>query len=107
MQLQISDIDINRAWDINPYNGGAFGALIVVLMIVIGALTYYFLRELSKKDDIIKEKDLHIKEINDRAHESIDVISGKLTELKFSNDNTKDKIVTMLENLKELLNKIS
>lgn len=107
MQLQISDIDINRAWEISPYNGGAFGALIVVLMIAIGALSYFFLKELSKKDDIIKEKDLQIKEMHLKTHEAVDVMNEKLVELKFSNDSTKDKIVMMLENLKELLNKIS
>ncbi len=107
MQLQISDLDINRAWEISPYNGLAFGALIVVLLVVIGALTYFFLKELSKKDDIIKEKDLQIKEMHFKTHEAVDVMNEKLVELKFSNDSTKDKIVMMLENLKDLLNKIS
>jgi len=107
MQLQISDLDINKAWEISPYNGLAFGALIVVLMVAIGALTYFFLKELSKKDDIIKEKDLHIKEMHLKTHEAIDVMSEKLVELKYSHDGTKDKIVMMLEHLKDLLNKIS
>jgi hypothetical protein len=94
------EIDLNRAWEISPYNGAAFGALIVVM----GAIIYYFVKQLDKKDEIIKEKDHLIKMMNDKAHESIDVITEKLTEIKYSKDSQNEKIVMMLEHLKEILN---
>jgi hypothetical protein len=102
----ITDLDINRAWEISPYNGFAFGALVVVLMVVIWSLSYFFLKELSKKDDIIKEKDIHIKDIHDKTHEAIDVMSEKLVDLKYSKDAQNEKIVMMLEHLKEKFNSI-
>jgi hypothetical protein len=104
--FQITDIDINKAWEISPYNGYAFGALIMVLMASIYALSYFFLKELAKKDEIIKEKDTHIKEIHDKTHEAIDVMSEKLVEMKYSKDAQNDKIVMMLEHLKDKFNNI-
>lgn len=111
--LQITDIDINRAWEINPYDGTAYGALIVFLAIAIGGLCWYFLKELAAKNEIIaqkdldiKEKDKQLKEVHDKTHEIIDVMNDKLTEIKYSNDNTKDKILHMFEYFKEKLNNI-
>lgn len=101
------EIDVNRAWEISPYNGTAFGALIVFLALAIWGLSYYFLKALDKKDEIIKEKDAHIKEIHEKTHEAIDVMNDKLTELKYSNDTTKEKILSVFEVLKEKLNKIT
>ncbi len=103
MLLQISDIDINRAWEISPYNASAFGALVVAMGIAI----WYFYKQMDKKDQIIKEKDELIKILHDKTHEAVDVMSEKLTEIKHSNDNNKEKIIMFLEIIKEKLNKIN
>jgi hypothetical protein len=101
--FQMTDLEINKAWEISPYNGAAFGALIVVL----GGVIWYFHNQLNKKDEIIKEKDELIKILHDKTHEAVDVMSEKLTEIKHSNDNNKEKIIMFLEIIKEKLNKIS
>lgn len=101
------EVDINKAWEISPYNGTAFGALIVFLTIAIWGLTYYFMKQLDKKDVIIKEKEDYIKEIHVKTHEAIDVMTEKLTELKYSNDATKEKFISFFEIIKDKLNKIN
>lgn len=101
--FQIADIDINRAWEISPYNGAAFGALVVVL----GCVIWYFLKQIEKKDEIIKEKDQYIKDTQNKTHEIADVMTEKLTELKHSNENTKEKMLHFFEIIKEKLNSIS
>ena len=105
--LQITDIDINRAWEINPYDGTAYGALIVFLAIAIGGICWYFLKQIEKKDEIIKEKDIYIKQIHDKTHEIADVMTEKLIELKHSNETTKEKMLNVFEIIKEKLNNIS
>lgn len=105
--FQVTDIDINRAWEISPYNGTAFGALIVFLLVAIGAISWYFLKQIEKKDEIIKEKDQYIKDTHDKTHEIADVMTEKLTELRHSNENTKEKMLHFFEIIKEKLNSIS
>jgi hypothetical protein len=101
--FQVSDLDINKVWEISPYNAGAFGALLIVL----GGIIYYLIKQLDKKDQIIKEKDDVIREINHKTHEFVDVISDKLNEIKHANINSKEKIEIFFEFIKEKLNKIS
>jgi len=50
---QMSEIIDDKVWEINPYNGSAFGGLIVVLCLIV----YYFMNQLSKNDEIIRQKD--------------------------------------------------
>lgn len=96
------DIDINRAWEVNPYDASAYGA-IVVLMIV--SIIY-----LSKK---LTNKENEIKELYTKLHEITDVLGDKLNEIKGiteigteRNINVKEKILYVLEDIKNRIIKL-
>ena len=96
------EVDINRAWEINPYDASAYGAIVVILL---GAVMY-----LVKK---LAEKEKEIKELYVKLHEITDVLGDKLNEIKSitemtseRNMNVKDKIMYILEDIKNKLNKI-
>ena len=96
------EVDINRAWEINPYDASAYGAIVVILL----AAVMYLVKKLAEKEKEIKE--LYVK-----LHEITDVLGDKLNEIKSitemtseRNMNVKDKIMYILEDIKNKLNKI-
>jgi hypothetical protein len=90
-----AEIDINRAWEISPYNGLAYGALIVVLCLVI----WYFKNELDKANE-------YNKALVDRVHDMAEETANKITEMKQSGELINGKVLNYLEQIKERLNKI-
>lgn len=87
--------DVNKMWEISPYDASAYGALIVVL--VSGVI--YLSRQLSKKDDKIAE-------LTDKMHSALDIVSEKLVEVKTSNSDLKtiqEKVIYILEDVKNKL----
>ena len=95
MILQIEGIDLNRAWDVNPNDGSAYGALVVILIAVILGLIY-----------LLKQERDSNKELDSKLHEAFDTVTEKLTEVKQSHFEVKglqDKILYILEDLKNKL----
>ena len=90
-----TDIDINRAWEISPYNGLAYGALIVVLCLVI----WYFKNELDKANE-------YNKALVDRVHDMAEETANKITEMKQSGELINGKVLNYLEQIKDTLNKL-
>jgi hypothetical protein len=96
------DVDINRAWEINPYDASAYGAIIVLLLLTLG----YFVKKLS-------EKEKEITELYFKIHQITDVMTDKLNEIKTFSEisteksiNVKDKILYILEDIKSRLIKM-
>jgi hypothetical protein len=96
------EVDINRAWEINPYDASAYGAIVVILL---GAVMY-----LAKK---LSEKEKEIKELYVKLHEITDVLGDKLNEIKSITEmrserhlSIKEKIMYILEDIKNRLNKL-
>ncbi len=95
MILQIESIDLNKAWDINPNDGSAYGALIVLLVAVILGLIY-----------LLKQERESNKELDNKLHEAFDTVTDKLTEVKtghFEVKGIQEKILYILEDLKNKL----
>ena len=46
------DISLDRAWEISPYNGAAYGGIVVLFIIVI----YYLIKQLEKKEEYIQKQ---------------------------------------------------
>lgn len=91
-------IDLNKVWEINPYNGTAFGALIVLLLAVI----YYLYKTIQEQKEDLKQKSDEQKLIIDRFHEKSDIIKEKLIEVKFALDglnNTSEDVKNKIEYL--------
>jgi len=78
---------VQKAWEISPYNGLAFGALVVVL----GFFAYTFY-----KDN--KDKDEKLHNLSEKSLKVIAIVEEKLP------DPTEGKhIIEKLEELKELI----
>jgi hypothetical protein len=90
-----TDIDINRAWEISPYNGLAYGAIVVVLIVV----AWYF-------KNLAENKEIYIRELVNKTHELADNVGDKLSDLKQSKEINHTKIVDMLGEIRNLLNNI-
>jgi hypothetical protein len=90
-----TDIDINRAWEISPYNGLAYGAIVVVLI----AIAWYF-------KNLAENKEIYIRELVNKTHELADNVGDKLSDLKQSKEINHTKIVDMLGEIRNLLNNI-
>lgn len=98
-------LDINRAWEISPYNGAAFGALVVVL----GVIAYYFMKQAEKKQE-------YINTIIGKVHELSDAMADKLEDISANSHNhhnqnerimsQNDKVIYILEDVKRRLDKI-
>lgn len=96
------EVDINRAWEINPYDASAYGAIVVILIMAV----IYLAKKLAEKEKEIR--DLYLK-----LHEITDVLGDKLNEIKSITEITsernlsvKDKIMYILEDIKNRLNKL-
>lgn len=96
------EIDINRAWEINPYDASAYGAIIVLLIVAVG----YFAKKLT-------EKEKEIKILYEKLHDIADVLGDKLSEIKGLTEITsernlsvKDKIMYLLEDIRNRINKL-
>ncbi len=104
--LQVENIDLNRAWEISPYNGMAYGALIIVLIMVMAGIIYLLKKEMEENSLLNKEN----KELNSKVHMYADIMLGKITELQSSYNQIKEnnhemrtfkeKILYVLEDLK-------
>ncbi len=81
--------------NISPYNAGAFGALIVILI----AIALYF-----KK--LAEEKQQHIKEIIDKTHEIQETVNLKLSEISLHSQNKDERIIDLLKDIKTKLDTI-
>jgi len=90
-----ADIDINRAWEISPYNGLAYGAIVVVLIVI----AWYF-------KNLAENKEIYIRELVNKTHELADNVGDKLSDLKQSKEINHTKIVDMLGEIRNLLNNI-
>lgn len=101
MILQMDSVNIDKVWEISPYNGTAFGGIVVLLL---GAV-YYFIKVLSAKDAIIKEKEAQNMELVNKLHSISDVIGEKLTDIKQSHDVHSDKILYVLNEIKKKVDK--
>ena len=96
------ELDINRAWEVNPYDASAYGTIVVLLL----ALVIY----LGKK---LTEKEAQINTLYDKIHSITDVMSEKLSEIKTlteisteKNIGLKEKIIYILDDIKTRLNRL-
>lgn len=96
------DIDVNRAWEVNPYDASAYGALLIILIGII----IYLVKKLS-------EKEKEIKQLYEKIHTITDVMTDKLSEIKTfteisteKNISIKERILYILEDIKQRLVKI-
>lgn len=90
-----TDLDINKAWEISPYNGLAYGAIVVVLIVI----AWYF-------KNLAENKEIYIRELVNKTHELADNVGDKLSDLKQSKEINHTKIVDMLGEIRNLLNNI-
>lgn len=104
LQIGATDIDLNRAWEINPYNGLAYGGLIMLLICTTVFLGFAFWKYVEKTDLIIKEKDGQIRELADTQNKALDVLISKITEIKESHINSKEVLLLVLNDIKDKLN---
>jgi hypothetical protein len=89
------DIDINRAWEISPYNGLAYGAIVILLV----AVAWYF-------KNLAENKEAYIRELVVKTHDLADNVGEKLYDLKQSKEINHAKIIGMLDEIRHLLNNI-
>ena len=106
LQIGVSEIDINRAWEINPYNGLAYGGLIMLLICTNLFVCWAFYKYIEKTDNIIKEKDLQVRETSETSNKALEVLINKITEIRESHINSKEVILLVLNDMKDKLNKI-
>lgn len=88
--------NLEKVWEISPYNTMAYGALVFILMSAV----LYLGRQVKAKDDKIAE-------LNDKMHDALDVVSEKLVEVKTFNLDLKgvqEKVLYILEDIKFRLN---
>ena len=95
MILQVEGIDLNRAWDVNPNDGSAYGALVMLLIFAIIGLVFLLKQERNRNN-----------ELNDKLHDAFDTVTDKLSEVKtghFEVKGNQEKILYILEDLKNKL----
>lgn len=98
-------LDVNRAWEISPYNGAAFGALVVVL----GLIAYYFMRQAEKKQEYINTIISKVHELSDATVEKLHEIRDNAQAHQMQNEQIKsqnDKLIYILEDVKRRLEMI-
>ena len=87
--LEITET-VNKAWEISPYNGYAFGALVIVL----GFFAWQFYRD-------NKDKDEKLHELSEKSLRVIAIVEEKLPDpLEMRH------VVEKLEELKDLIKEI-
>ena len=116
---EVSPIDLNRAWDINPYNGLGYGAVVLIL----GYIAYYFKNqvekeraEVQKERAEVQKKQEYIDIIIGKIHELGDTMTDKMQDISHHAQNTNlalndqksqnDKVIYILEDVKHRLEKI-
>ncbi len=96
MTLQIlPEIDMNKAWDINPHDGSAYGALIVLLISCLLGCVY-----------LIKQERDRNRELSEKLHNTLDLFTNKISEVRESHHELKgvqDKVLYILEDVKSKL----
>jgi hypothetical protein len=91
----MNDLSPNDLININPYNAGAFGALVALLLFI----ALYF-----KK--LAEQKEEHIKEIINKTHEIQEAVNLKLNEISLHSQNKDERIVDLLKDIKSKLDTI-
>ncbi len=91
----MNDINPTDFINISPYNAGAFGGLIVVLVFI----ALYF-----KKS--AEEKELHIRNIIDKTHEIQETLALKLNEISLHSKNKDERIIEILKEIKSKVDTI-
>lgn len=109
---EVSPIDLNRAWDINPYNGLGYGAVVLIL----GYIAYYFKNQVERERAEVQKKQEYIDTIIGKIHELGDTMTDKMEDLSTHTQNTNqilhdhksqnDKVIYILEDVKRRLEKI-
>ena len=92
MILQVENIDLNRVMDITPYNTLSYGALLLLLIIIVYVL-YKKIQELEKYNQGLVE----------RIHTLADNIKEKLDQIK-EHDQTKQQ--NIVEILRDVMRKL-
>lgn len=98
-------LDVNRAWEISPYNGAAFGALVVVL----GLIAYYFMKQAEKKQDYINTIISKVHDLSDATVEKLGEIRENAQMHHTQNEQIKhqnERLIYMLEDMKRRLESI-
>lgn len=90
-----SEIDINRAWEITPYNGLGYGAVVVILILV----AYYFKNQNEKANDYIQAQ-------NERLHSIAEETINKVGEIKQDREIKHEKVMNILENIIDKLKRL-
>lgn len=91
----MNDLSPNDLINVNPYNAGAFGALVALLLFI----ALYF-----KK--LAEQKEEHIKEIINKTHEIQEAVNLKLHEISLHSQNKDERIVDLLKDIKRKLDNI-
>ena len=98
-------LDVNRAWEISPYNGAAFGALVVVL----GVIAYYFMKQAEKKQEYIDSIISKVHELSDATVEKLHEIRDNAHMHQVQSEHIKsqnEKLIYILEDVKRRLEMI-
>lgn len=90
-----TDLDLNRAWEISPYNGLAFGALIIVLGIVIYRLYILYTEAIQYNH-----------QQSERIHSIAEETLNKVGEIKQDREIKHEKVMHFLENISEKLKRL-
>ncbi len=87
-------IDVGKAWEISPYNGLAYGGIVVLL----GLVAWYFKTQ-------AEEKEIYIRSLISKTHDVTDIITEKLTDIKHSKEMNSAQIMGILKGIQsQLLN---
>lgn len=95
LKKTMTEINPTDFLQLSPYNAGAFGALVVLLIYV----ALYF-----KK--LAEEKENHIKQIITKTHEIQETVNVKLSEISLHAQNKDERIIDLLKDIKIKLDSI-
>ncbi len=96
LQIDSIGIPVEDVLKISPYNGAAFGVVVLLLLIAV----YYF-KNLSEK------KQEYIDRIIDKTHELQQQTSDKLNDISHVNNSTSEAIKVFLQEIDRKLNELS
>lgn len=100
--LQIENIDLNKAWEISPYNGAAYGGIVVILIFAI----WYLVKQLEKADEALVEERKVTATLFDKVHTISEELGNKLVEAKHGSEMNTTKVVSLIELVLERLKKL-